>query len=166
MQWSVEFDGENRCVANVNHYIRDSASADVRPTLKTCPITASMGVLGKKWTLLLMRDLLVYELDRFNQFQRSSGLSPRVLSKRLEEMQAEGLIEKHGDGLGTRYSVTAKGRAIAPILDAVIDYGILHHASEVFLDGQPMTSRSFRRKMEAHGVRFWSDQIAPHSTST
>jgi DNA-binding HxlR family transcriptional regulator len=59
-----------------------------------CPIKASLGVLGKKWTLLVLRDIGIRGVDRFNRILDSIlGLTPRVLSMRLKELEKEGFIQ-------------------------------------------------------------------------
>lgn len=59
-----------------------------------CPIRISLGVLGKKWTMLIIRDIGFRRIERFNRLLESiPGLTPRVLSMRLKELEREGLIE-------------------------------------------------------------------------
>jgi DNA-binding HxlR family transcriptional regulator len=59
-----------------------------------CPIKTSLGVLGKKWTMLIIRDIGVYKVTRFNHLLESiPGLTPRVLSMRLNELRKEDFIE-------------------------------------------------------------------------
>src|SRR5436309_2124632 len=68
----------------------------IHPDVKfeQCPIMTSMGVLGKKWTMLILRDIGFRKIDRFNRLLESiPGLTPRVLSKRLKELEKEGFIE-------------------------------------------------------------------------
>jgi len=59
-----------------------------------CPIKSTLGVLGKKWTMLILRDIGFRRIDRFNKLLESvPGLTPRVLSKRLKELEQDGYIE-------------------------------------------------------------------------
>jgi len=59
------------------------------------PVRGSVKALGSKWTLLILRDIGFLRLDRFGQILRNNpGLTPRVLSRRLRNMQKEGLIER------------------------------------------------------------------------
>lgn len=85
-----------------------------------CPIRASLGVLGKKWALLVLRDIGILGVDRFNRILDSSpGLTPRVLSMRLRELEKEGFIEcieKEKSPMVVRWALTEKGRDILPIL--------------------------------------------------
>src|SRR3989442_4398876 len=59
------------------------------------PVRGSVKALGSKWTLLILRDIGFLRLDRFGQIlMNNPGLTPRVLSRRLRNMQKEGLIER------------------------------------------------------------------------
>jgi DNA-binding HxlR family transcriptional regulator len=61
---------------------------------KSCPIRVSLGVLGKKLMLLILRGIAFLKIDRFNQIRRSVlGLTFRVLIMRLGELEESGLIE-------------------------------------------------------------------------
>ena len=67
----------------------------IQPQVKfvNCPIRTSLGILGKKWTILIIRDIGVRKINRFNRILESiPGLTPRVLSMRLQELEKEGLI--------------------------------------------------------------------------
>ncbi len=108
--------------------------------LRQCPINAALEALGRKWTLTILRDILMLGYDRFSQFAESqAGITPRVLSRRLVELQDEGFVVKVGSGRATRYHATEKGRAVLPILHALTEFGIRFEAGEVFWDGQPRT---------------------------
>ncbi|HTT46233.1 MAG TPA: helix-turn-helix domain-containing protein [Thermoplasmata archaeon] len=92
------------------------------------PLRRSVRMLGRKWTLLLLRDLAFLHLTRFNQLLKNNpGLTPRVLSRRLREMQAEKLIARTGTGRGVTYSVTARGADAVYILLAFLRYGMKHY---------------------------------------
>jgi DNA-binding HxlR family transcriptional regulator len=94
----------------------------------------SVETLGSKWTLLLLRDMGFLKLDRFSQFLKSNpGLTPRVLSRRLREMQTEGLVVRRADGGEVRYTLTERGADAIYILLAFLRYGLKHppqHAHE------------------------------------
>ena len=110
-------------------------------SFQTCPIRASLGVLGRKWTLLVLRDLSYFPGIPFSQILRNSpGLTPRVLSMRLRGLREEGFLERLVDPSNrrdVRYRLTPKGRDAMPILTALIQFGIRHYAGEVFADGRP-----------------------------
>ena len=118
---------------------RNFAIPTVQP--KACPIHASLGVLGRKWALLLLRDVAFHEHVRFSDMLRNSpGLTPRILTMRLKELQEEGFLIRLTDGVrrGTiTYELASKGRDVIPILTALTNFGIKHHANVVFEDGEP-----------------------------
>jgi DNA-binding HxlR family transcriptional regulator len=87
--------------------------------------------LGSKWTLLLLRDMSFLGLSRFGQLQRNNpGLSPRVLSRRLQDMQEEGLILRVEKGDEVRYKLTPRGEDAVFILLAFLRYGMKHHPTK------------------------------------
>jgi DNA-binding HxlR family transcriptional regulator len=106
-----------------------------------CPIKSTLGVLGKKWTMLILRDIGFRGIDRFNRLVESiPGLTPRVLSNRLKELEKEGFIEciEHNKSpMIVRWSLTHKGSETLPILIRFIAFGSKWHADEVFEDKTP-----------------------------
>lgn len=91
-----------------------------------CLIAQTLDVLGDRWTLLILRDLMS-GLHRFNDIiENCGGMSPNVLSERLRHLEAEGLITRHHyRELPPRveYHLTEKGWAVRPILLALIEWG-------------------------------------------
>jgi DNA-binding HxlR family transcriptional regulator len=107
-----------------------------------CPIKTSLGVLGKKWTLLVLRDIGIRGVDRFNRILDSiPGLTPRVLSMRLKELEKEGFIQciekEKPPMVVVRWALTEKGRDILPILFHYTAFGSKWHADMVFEDKTP-----------------------------
>ena len=95
------------------------------------PIRNSVKALGPKWTLLILRDIGFLDLKRFGEILRNNpGLTARVLSRRLREMQREGLIEKTTANDMTNYNLTARGEDAVFILLAFLRYGLKHHISK------------------------------------
>lgn len=92
------------------------------------PIRQSVDRLGRKWVLLLLRDLAFLKIDRFGRLRRNNpGLSPRVLSRRLREMVQEGLVVRETEGKEVRYRLTPRGDDATFILLAFLQYGLKHH---------------------------------------
>jgi DNA-binding HxlR family transcriptional regulator len=118
---------------------------------KNCPIQTSLGVLGKKWTLLILRDIAFLKIQRFNQIMRSlPGLTPRVLIMRLKELEKTGLIEPiiiQKKPKLVRWDLTQKGRDTVPILMSFISYGSKWYPDVVFEDKQPRTVKELFPKM-------------------
>ena len=87
---------------------------------RTCAIALSIQILGDKWSLLLLRDMIVHKKTRFKEFRSSKEkIATNVLTNRLKHLQAEGFIKKL-DPLGTkkstRYIATDKGISSLPII--------------------------------------------------
>jgi DNA-binding HxlR family transcriptional regulator len=100
-------------------------------------------VLGKKWTLLILRDIGLLRIDRFNGILETlPGLPPKVLSTRLKELEKEGFIqcvEKRRSPMIVRWSLTQKGKDTLPILMRFIAFGSKWYSGVVFSDRTPRT---------------------------
>lgn len=85
-----------------------------------CPIAKAAEVLGEKWTILILRELL-FGTNRFNDFQRAiSGISPTMLTKRLRELEQHGLLEKNNHD----YVLTRSGYELAPLIRQYATWGM------------------------------------------
>ncbi len=85
-----------------------------------CPVAKTAELLGEKWALLIVRELL-YGSTRFSEFQRAiSGISPTMLNKRLKELEANGLITKDDHD----YHLTAAGEDLAPLVRQFAIWGM------------------------------------------
>jgi len=91
-----------------------------------CVIAQTLDVIGDRWTLLILRDLMA-GLHRYNDILEScAGMSPNVLSDRLKRLEAEGLVVRnYYKELPPRveYTLTEKGWAVRPILLSMLDWG-------------------------------------------
>jgi DNA-binding HxlR family transcriptional regulator len=77
-----------------------------------CPISRAVEVLGERWTMLIVRDLLLGN-TRFNELSRASpGLSRTLLAKRLRQLERAGVVEHIDD----RYELTPAGRELEPVV--------------------------------------------------
>ena len=121
----------------------DGEECIIRPQVKivNCPIKTSLGVLGKKWTMLIIRDIGFLKIKRFNRILESiPGLTPRVLSMRLKELEREGIIkctEVRNDQVIVLWSLTEKGEDILPILLLLTAFGSKWYSEFVFEDKKP-----------------------------
>jgi DNA-binding HxlR family transcriptional regulator len=106
-----------------------------------CPIQTTLGVLGKKWTMLILRDIGFLKIVRFNRILESiPGLTPRVLSMRLRELEVEGFIkcvDEKKSPIMVVWRLTDKGRDTLPILMQFTAFGSKWHADVVFEDKRP-----------------------------
>ena len=84
-----------------------------------CPIQRSLGVVGDGWSLIIVREAL-WGRTKFGEFQKELGIAKNILSARLKGLVACGVLEQTDAG---DYVLTAKGRALGPVLEAFRDWG-------------------------------------------
>jgi DNA-binding HxlR family transcriptional regulator len=112
-------------------------------SFESCPVEASLGVLGRKWALLVLRDVGLFHAQRFNEILRATpGLTKRTLSLRLHELEREGFIYRaENDPKYVRWELTQKGRDVLPVLMTLVQFGAKWHAERVFADkrSRPLT---------------------------
>ncbi len=91
-----------------------------------CPVSCVLDLLGDKWTLLLVRDLLMGK-GIYTEFQQSpEGIPTNILADRLKRLQTAGVIEKQPyqeRPVRYRYQLTSKGKDLSPVISAMIDWG-------------------------------------------
>ena len=93
-----------------------------------CPIARAWGRVGEWWSILILRDAF-HGLTRFDQFQRSLPIAPNMLTKRLNELVAAGLLEKRlysEHPPRHEYVLTEMGRDFRPVMIAMMAYGNRH----------------------------------------
>ena len=91
---------------------------------QTCSAAAALELVGERWSLLILRDALFRGHTRFSDFERSLGIAPNILTKRLESFVADGLMEQRSDpGSAREYHLTEKGRALKAVILALNDWG-------------------------------------------
>jgi len=103
-----------------------------------CALAHSADLIGERWTLLLIRDLLVSP-RRFNELQKSlKGIGSNLLATRLKELEQDGVIEAYASGDGSRrYRLTVRGRALEPAILSLIRWG--------YTDSKPGSDKGHHR---------------------
>lgn len=95
----------------------------VRTYAQYCPIVRAVEVLGERWTILILREMIT-GTRRFNDLTRGlPGLSRALLSRRLRELEAAGLVVKADDG---GYDLTGAGRDLEPLVFSFAEWGARH----------------------------------------
>ena len=91
-----------------------------------CPIAMASDILCTRWTMMLVRELLL-GTTRFNDLRRGlPRMSPALLSKRLKELEAGGILTRARPASGPdlyEYVLTDAGRALKPVVEAIGDWG-------------------------------------------
>ena len=93
---------------------------------RSCPVARTLDLIGERWTLLVLRDLVLHGPRRYQDFQESLEIAPNTLSARLKSLEAAGLVKRelyseHPPRL--EYHLTEKGRSLGPVLAALRDWG-------------------------------------------
>jgi DNA-binding HxlR family transcriptional regulator len=89
-----------------------------------CPVAKAMELLDERWTLLLVRELLVGS-ERFNDLRRGlPRMSPSLLSKRLHQLVVAGVVERSTEDGEVRYRLTEAGRELRPVVEALGAWGV------------------------------------------
>jgi DNA-binding HxlR family transcriptional regulator len=98
-----------------------------RTSLKgdACPVARALDSIGDWWSLLIIRDAFD-GMHRFGEFQKSLGVAKNILTARLSQLVADGILELRpsADGVPYReYHLTAKGQDIFPVIVAMRQWG-------------------------------------------
>jgi DNA-binding HxlR family transcriptional regulator len=97
-------------------------------SVEDCPVARTLELIGERWTILLLRDLLLHGPRRFQDFQNSMGkVAPATLSARLKEMEANGLVyrELYSDNPPRlQYRLTDRGKSLGPVVMALRNWGL------------------------------------------
>jgi DNA-binding HxlR family transcriptional regulator len=98
------------------------------PLRSDCPVAGVLDLFGDKWTLLIIRDLLINNRHRYNEFAAMpEGIPTNILADRLRRLVDHGVLEKvayHQHPLRYEYYLTAKGRDLEPIIRTMIQWGL------------------------------------------
>jgi DNA-binding HxlR family transcriptional regulator len=92
---------------------------------QNCSIAGALAVVGERWTLLVMREVLLGR-RHFAEIKRNTGVAPNILSDRLQTLVDHGLLERRGP----EYVPTRKGLDVNPVLVALMQWGDKHVAGE------------------------------------
>jgi DNA-binding HxlR family transcriptional regulator len=129
---------------------RDSITINPTPRsdskIRCCPINNTLNIIGKRFTILILRNMINGKQNRFNQFLNSIEESnPKTLSVRLREMEKYGLIKRkvypNEKPVRVEYHPVEKGWELQPILDMMAAYSLKYCSKDVFKDARP---REFR----------------------
>ena len=94
--------------------------------LPACPVEITMGLIGEKWKVLIIRDLLT-GTKRFGELRKSvTGITQKVLTNNLRQMETSGLVKRKvypEVPPRVEYSLTETGLSLKPILDSMVTWG-------------------------------------------
>jgi DNA-binding HxlR family transcriptional regulator len=90
-----------------------------------CSAARTLGLVGERWSLLILRDAMFRGSTRFSQFQKSLGVATNILAKRLEGFVDDGLMERRQPDSGEQaeYVLTRKGLELKVVIVALTQWG-------------------------------------------
>ena len=95
-----------------------------------CPVSVSLEIFGDRWSLLIIRDLMVRGYRTFKQFQNSGeGIATNILAERLDRLERAGIVGAEIDQEDARrvnYRLTEKGIDLAPVMLELLIWGARH----------------------------------------
>lgn len=122
-----------------------------------CPINAAVELLGDKWTLLILRDMIFGDSRHFRQLQSElkEGIASNILTDRLRKLVDAGLLTKHERGRGrqTTYRLTEPAIQLVPVLVTLGAWGARHRPTTPEL-------RRGSEQLEAGGPQGWEHLMA------
>ena len=120
--------------------------------MKCCPIDNTFKIVGKKFTIHILRNMIFLNQTRFSQFLESiEGINPKTLSVRLHEMEKSKLVKRKvypDTPIRTEYTITEKGEALKPIIEQMAAFSMKYCSCDVFRDGKPRTVEQVFGKLE------------------
>ena len=109
--------------------------------MKVCPINRSLKIIGQRYALHIMRNMILLKQNRFNQFLNSiEGINTKTLSIRLKQLEEYGLVQRKvipGKPAHTEYYPTEKGMAVQRILAEIASFSTKYEPEIIFVDKKP-----------------------------
>lgn len=103
-----------------------------------CPLSCTLELVGDKWSLLIIRDMIFAGKSSYNEFLESpEGIATNILSDRLAKLTETGLIVHTGPLKRKKYELTEMGRDLQPVLEAIGVFGMKYfEGSREFMEEQ------------------------------
>ncbi len=95
-----------------------------------CPVSCTLDLIGDRWTLLIIRDMMFFDKQRFEEFLESpEGISTNILASRLKLLEELGLVTKQPYSNHSRrmdYQLTQEGKSLRPVIKVMAAWGLKH----------------------------------------
>jgi DNA-binding HxlR family transcriptional regulator len=96
-----------------------------------CPVSCTLDLIGDKWSLLIIRDMMYLGKTTYNEFLSSKeGISTNILRDRLIRLTEDGLITFTGAEKRKKYELTKKGADLRPVLESLGNYGLKYSRAD------------------------------------
>lgn len=129
-------------------YFPEAAVAHPQELIR-CPVDNTFRIIGKKFTVLILRNMIYDKQKHFNEFLNTiEGINPNTLSTRLREMEKNKIIERrifHETPVRIEYHLSDKGKDLFPILEQMAAFS-MKHAGEIFRNGNATCFQDVMRR--------------------
>jgi DNA-binding HxlR family transcriptional regulator len=137
------------------------------PTRRSgCPLNASVEMLGDRWSLLILRDMMLCGYQAFNEFLHSDEkIATNILADRLRRLESHGIIETEqdpADGRKQIYTLTAKGIDLAAVLTEMVLWASRHE--ETGNQALVRQMRTDKEQLLASVRQRWTEKHTPLSS--
>ncbi|MBN9614701.1 MAG: transcriptional regulator [Acidobacteriales bacterium 59-55] len=126
-----------------------------------CPVSISLEMLGDRWSLLIVRDLMVRGYRTFREFERSGeGIASNILADRLKKLEAAGILTAEAeetDGRKINYRLTEKGIDLAPVLLELLIWGAKYEETGAPCDVMVQMAKN-REAVLSEARRRWQER--------
>jgi DNA-binding HxlR family transcriptional regulator len=126
-----------------------------------CPVSVALERFGDRWSLLIVRDLMVRGLHTFREFEASGeGIATNILTDRLQKLEAAGIISaetERSDKRQVNYRLTEKGIDLAPVLLELFVWSARHERTEIPCEWIGMMERG-REEVLGETRRRWQQR--------
>jgi DNA-binding HxlR family transcriptional regulator len=116
------------------------------PELKSCPIETTFKIIGKKWAILIIREMF-RGTTQFNRFlENIDGITPKVLTERLRELEKLGIVRRRIVSeypIRVEYEMTDLGKEFEPVLLAAASFSMRNMPKIIFKDGKSRNPADF-----------------------
>ena len=120
----------------------------LRPAQIFDPVARALDVIGDRWSLVLVRQLLARPKG-FQELRVRTGIAPKVLSSRLRQLRSDGFVETEPQGNRSIYRATEKGRSLEPIISSIARWWVREGITALDFDATRFTEPSALSVLEA-----------------
>jgi DNA-binding HxlR family transcriptional regulator len=120
----------------------------LRPAQIFDPVARALDVIGDRWSLVLVRQLLAGPKG-FQDLRVRTGIAPKVLSSRLRQLRSDGFVETEPQGNRSIYRVSDKGRSLQPIISSIARWWVREGITALDVDATRFTETSALSVLEA-----------------
>ena len=148
----IELNTPKRYIEKEGGYSRPGLIENME--FKSCPVLNTFNIIGKKFSILILRNMIYDKQTRFNEFLNSiEEINPKTLSIRLKEMEKDGLIRRQvydETPIRIEYYLTQKGKELQPILEQMALFSVKYCCDQIFDSPDPIkiekiTAKSLRK---------------------